>query len=124
MLARLTGPGKFRFILQPAMAIIIGVRQGVKDAHANLPPFLWGLVFHALYRRHALRTAFAGVRDLIAIAILLDMISQALIFREVHPGAAVLLGPVLIAVPYSVARSLANRIARLRRPPATAAGSV
>jgi ribose/xylose/arabinose/galactoside ABC-type transport system permease subunit len=124
MLARLTGPGRLRFILQPTMAIIIGARQGVKDAHANLPPFLWTLAFHASHRRHALRTAFTDIRDLIAIAILLDMISQALIFHDVHPGAAVLLGPVLIAVPYSVARELANRIARARRPRATAAGSV
>jgi hypothetical protein len=54
---------------------------------------------------------------LVAIAIILDLIAQAIILREVHPAAALLLGPVLIAVPYSIFRTLANRIAtgELRR---------
>jgi hypothetical protein len=59
---------------------------------------------------------FASVRNLVAIAILLDIISQYLIFREIHPGAALLLGPVLIAAPYSLARALANRVARGHGP--------
>ena len=122
--SRLLGPGKFRFIIQPAVAIILGVRHGLKDAHANLLPFLQMLAFQATHRRHAVRTAVADTRDLVAIAILLDIISQWLIFREIHPGAALLLGPVLIAVPYSLARELANRIGRARRARATAAGSV
>jgi hypothetical protein len=42
----------------------------------------------------------------------LDLLSQFLIFREIHPGAAILLGPVLIGVPYSVSRTFASRIAR------------
>jgi hypothetical protein len=124
MLARLTGPGKLRFIVQPIVAIIIGVLQGKKDAQANLPPFLWMLAFHASHRQHALRSAVIGVRDLVAVAILLDIISQLLIFHEVRPGAALLVGPLLIGVPYSFARELANRITRARRPRAAAAGSV
>jgi len=62
-----------------------------------------------------LRSALGSVRDLVAIAIILDVISQFLIFHEVHPGAALVLGPVLIAIPYSISRGLANRIARRRR---------
>jgi hypothetical protein len=123
MVARLTGPGKLRFIIQPAVAVIIGIRHGVKDVHANLPPFLWVLAFHASHRQHALRTAVVGVRDLVAVAILLDIISQALIFHHIYPGAALLVGPVLISFPYSLARELANRVIRARRPRATAAGS-
>ena len=60
---------------------------------------------------------FASVRNLAAIAILLDVVSQFLIFREVHPGAALLLGPVLIAFPYALSRALTNRIARRRSSP-------
>lgn len=47
-----------------------------------------------------------------AIAILLDVITQFLIFRDIHPGAALLLVPVLISLPYAVSRALTNRIAR------------
>ena len=38
------------------------------------------------------------------IAILLDVISQVLIFHEVRPGAALLVGPMLITLPYVLAR--------------------
>jgi hypothetical protein len=55
------------------------------------------LAFRRTHRLELFRTAIASVRDLVAIAIILDVISQVLIFRQVHPGAALLFGPVLIA---------------------------
>lgn len=121
LLARLSGPGRMRFILQPTVAIALGARDGVKDARAGLPPFVWALVFHGSRRSRLLRDMFASVRNLVAIAILLDVVSQFLIFREIHPGAALLLGPVLIALPYALSRAFSNRIARRRsgQTPAT-----
>jgi len=62
-----------------------------------------------------LRGALASVRNLVAVAILLDVASQFLIFRRVNPFAALLLGPVLIGLPYASSRALTNRIAG-RRP--------
>jgi hypothetical protein len=46
LIARLHGPGRMRFILQPTVAVLLGARDGVKDCRANKPPFVWGLVFH------------------------------------------------------------------------------
>jgi len=123
MFARLTGPGKLRFLIQPTVAVILGIRQGIKDAHANRLPFLRVLAIHASHRHHAMQTAVMDVRDLVAIAILLDIIFQWFLFHQIHPGAALILGPVLIAIPYSLARELANRVVRARRPRATAQGS-
>jgi hypothetical protein len=114
MLARLSGTGRLRFILQPIAAALLGLRDGKKDSQAGCPPFLLGLVYHRAHRSDLLRSAFASVRDLVAIAIIMDVISQFLIFREVHPGAALVLGPVLIAGPYSISRAVANRVARRR----------
>lgn len=114
MVARLSGPGRLRFILQPAMAIVIGARHGLRDAHQHLPPFVWALVFEPGQRRKLLGNAIARIRNLIAIAILLDVVSQLLILHRVHPAAALLLGPVLIAIPYSVARAFANRLVQSR----------
>ena len=124
MLARLSGPGRFRFILQPVVAIVLGARDGVKDARAGPPPFLWGLVFHPQHRSRLIKGAFASVNMLVCVAILLDVISQFLIFRRVNPGAALLLGPVLIGLPYSLSRAVSNRIARRRNgsAPVTPAG--
>jgi hypothetical protein len=119
ILARLSGPGRLRFIIQPTVAIILGARGGMKDASAGLPPFLWALLFHREHRRELLRSTLTSIRNLVAIAILLDLISQYLIFEEIHPGAALVVGPVLIAVPYALSRALANRAWRWkhqRRP--------
>ena len=115
MFARLHGPGRLRFIFQPTTAIVLGARDGVKDARAGNLPFLWSLAFHPVERPDLLRSALVSVRDLVAVAILLDVASQFLLFRRVNPFAALLLGPVLIAVPYASSRALTNRIAR-RRP--------
>jgi hypothetical protein len=41
MMARLSGPGRFRFVLQPLVAILLGARDGKKDARAGEAPFLW-----------------------------------------------------------------------------------
>jgi hypothetical protein len=113
MIARLHGPGRLRFILQPTVATILGIRDGAKDARAGKPPFLWDLVFHS-NRSGLVRSALASVRDLVAVAILLDVVAQFLIFRMVHPGTALLLGPVLIATPYATSRALANRVVHWR----------
>ncbi len=115
MFARLSGAGRLRFILQPVAALLVGTRDGIKDSQVGCPPFLSALVSQRKRRTDLLRSALASVRDLVAIAIIVDIISQFLIFQEVHPGAALLLGPVLITVPYSISRALANRIARRRR---------
>jgi hypothetical protein len=122
MLARLSGAGRLRFILQPTFAILIAIRHGLKDARAHMPPFLWAMAFHPS-RTVILRNALSGIRDLIAVAILLDMVFQMLILHRVHPAAALLLGPVLIGLPYSIARALTNRIAQARSGRSPAAGA-
>jgi hypothetical protein len=112
LVARIHGPGRLRFIFQPSVALVLGARDGVKDARAGNAPFLWSLLFHGAERPELVRSAMTSVHDLVAVAILLDVVSQFLILRRVNPFAALLLGPVLIALPYSSSRALTNRITR------------
>jgi hypothetical protein len=107
---RLTGPGRFRFILQPAVAVFLGIRAGISDARARRPPYIMGILVDPQGRRALLKEAFEQLAVLIAMSILLDAISQFLILHEVFPGPAVIVGPVLIALPYSLARAVTNRI--------------
>ena len=108
MAACFHGPGKSRFIPQPIVAMVFGARDGLKDARAGRLPFVWGLMFSRSDRAEMVRSALRSIRDLIAVAILLDVVLQLLIFRMVHPAAALLTGSVLIAFPYSSARALTN----------------
>lgn len=112
---RLTGPGRLRFIFQPAVAILLGWRGGLGDARAGRMPYLYGLLVDGAERKELARSGLTAVRNLVAVGIILDSVAQLLIYRQVHPGAALVVGPVLICVPYAVARALANRVTRLAR---------
>jgi hypothetical protein len=111
---RLTGPGRFRFVLQPLVATLLGIRSGRADARAGRPPYLLGLATDRLRRGELARDGFATVVNLILMGILLDSMFQWVILGTSHPGAALVVGPVLIGTPYAVARALSNRVASLR----------
>ena len=111
---RLTGPGRFRFVLQPLIATLLGIRNGLGDARAGRPPYLYGLLFQRGLRGELVRTGFETVVNLVLMGILLDAIFQWVILGVSHPGAALVVGPVLIGGPYALARALSNRLARLR----------
>jgi hypothetical protein len=108
---RFTGPGRLRFILQPTIAILIGLRGGLADARAGRPPYLFGLIMGGQSRRDLVRSGWAAVRNLVAMGIVLDAVAQLLIYRQVHPGAALVVGPFMIGLPYAVSRALTNRVA-------------
>jgi len=117
---RLTGPGRFRFILQPTVAIILGIRSGIADARAGKPPFVFAFLFDHSQRWLLLKHAFGQLSALLAMSILLDLVAQFLILRQMFALPALILGPVLIAVPYSTSRSLTGL---LWRPKATQGGA-
>ena len=111
---RLAGPGRFRFILQPSLAIFLGGRDGIADARAGRRPYLFALLTGTGDRRELARSALAAIANLLLMGILLDAAFQWVILGACYPGAALVVGPVLIAAPYSLARALANRAARAR----------
>ena len=108
---RLFGPGRFRFLLQPAVALALGVAAGRADARAGRAPYLYALLLGTEDRGGLARSALRDLANVLLLGILLDSVSQWLILGASYPGAALLVGPVLIAVPYAVARALANRLA-------------
>ena len=59
------------------------------------------------------RSGFETVVNLLLMGILLDAVFQWVILGVSHPGAALVVGPVLIVAPYSLTRELSNRLARL-----------
>ncbi len=111
---RLAGPGRFRFLFQPVIAILLGVRSGLADAREGRPPYLYGLLFHPGLRRGLMRSGFESVVNLLMMGILLDSLFQWVLIGASYPGAALIVGPVLIVLPYSLARALSNRLVRAR----------
>jgi hypothetical protein len=113
---RLRGPGRFRFILQPLVATVLGIRSGMADARAGRPPYLLGLVTGREQRRELARDGLRSIANLLLMGILLDSVFQWMILGQSYPGAALVVGPVLITTPYAMARALANRVTRSSAP--------
>jgi len=99
------------------VAILLGVRCGLADAKSRQSPFIYALLFHADKRRELLRSGMAAIGHVLAIGILLDAVAQLLIYKQIHPGAALVIGPALVFAPYAMARGLTLRLARRLQAP-------
>jgi hypothetical protein len=115
----LTGKGQVRLIVQPLMAIILGIRLGMKDARAGSPPFLLRL-FTEAGRGKLLKQSLSDVMVPLALAFGLDLIFQYLTLGRVRPLAAVVVGALLVWLPFAIARALTNRFWKRRQHQRTA----
>jgi uncharacterized membrane protein YedE/YeeE len=111
VLARYTGPFHFRLIVQPIVAIVLGIRDGIRDARDGEPPYLLALFSDRNLRSEQLATLWRSLRIGLVVAIVLDAVVQYLIFRSVRVVGAIVFGTILMALPYSLARGFANRYA-------------
>jgi hypothetical protein len=109
---RITGPLHFRILLQPTMAIFFGVRDGIRDAHENRPPYFWDIFVHPGHAKESLKSGFKAVARILILGLIMDAIYQFLALRWFYPGEAILVTLELVFVPYLLVRGPANRIAR------------
>ena len=105
------GPGRLRFFLQPVLAILLGVRDGVRDAKEGRPPYVWSVVT-GTDRVQQLKRGLKQIALPLGVGFILSLVFQYVIRRVVHVGIAVLFGAVFIAIPYMAARALSNRLYR------------
>ncbi len=111
MAGRITGPMKFRLLLQPVMASIFAVIAGLKDARTGKPPYFWALLSDPGHRRDMLRDGWKSVGKVFVFALVLDVVYQLVVLRFVYPGEAILVALLLAIVPYLIVRGLVTRIA-------------
>jgi hypothetical protein len=123
LLDRVSGPMKFRLILQPAMAAFFAIRSGLADAKAGKPPYLWALLWDRGQREAMLKDGWKSVGRVFILALVLDVVYQIIVLRFVYPGEAVIVAVVLAIVPYLIVRGLTTRIARKKRAESKARAS-
>ncbi len=109
---RVTGPMKFRLLLQPLMAVIFAVMSGLKDAKAGKPPYFWALLTEPAHRRDMLKDGWKSVGKVFVLALVLDVVYQFVVARFIYPGEAIVVALSLAIVPYLIVRGLVTRIAR------------
>lgn len=111
MLDRITGPMKFRLVLQPAMAMIFATVAGLKDATAGKPPYFWSLWSDPIHRAERIRDGWHSVGKVFLLAMVLDVVHQVLVLDTVYPGETVIVALLLAIVPYLILRGLITRLA-------------
>jgi hypothetical protein len=114
MAARVSGPMKFRLVLQPLMASFFAIRAGLADARSGKPPYFWGLVSDSADRVGMLEGGWKDVGKVFILAIVLDVVYQIIVFRFVYPGEALVVAVILAILPYLILRGLVTRM--LRKP--------
>jgi hypothetical protein len=119
LLARVSGPMKFRLVLQPLMASFFAIRAGLADARADRPPYLWGLLSDHGQRAEMVKEGWSKIGRVFIFAFLLDVVYQIIELRFVYVGEAVIVSFVLAILPFLILRGLVTRLARLKNTAST-----
>jgi|SRR5712675_2966687 len=112
------GPLAMRFVMQPIVASLLGIRAGRADARHGRPPYFWSIFksgdIHD--RRALLRDGWGDVGKMFCVAIALDVVYEFVVFHWVYPIQALIVACLLALLPYLVLRGIANRLASKRTP--------
>jgi len=114
LLARVSGPMKFRLVLQPCMAAFFAIRSGLADARAGKTPYFWCLLSDPHQRADMIKDGWKGVGRVFILALVLDAVYQLIVLHFVYPGEMVAVAIILAILPYLILRGLVTRLARRR----------
>ncbi len=112
---RLSGPMHFRFILQPVMATIFAVKDGIKDAREGRVAYFWGLFTEPEHRMDLIRRGWKSVGKIFCLALVLEVIYQVWQLHTFYPGEGLFIALVLAIVPYLLIRGPVNRLMGRKR---------
>ena len=104
-------PMRFRFILQPSMAAIVAIRDGLKDVRTGRSPYFWTVLRNPDERIGRLREGLNVTARIILLGLAIDVIYQVLVLKTFYPNEAVIVALLLAFVPYLLIRGLVVRIA-------------
>ena len=112
LIARVSGPMKFRLVLQPCMAAFFAIRSGLADARAGKTPYFWCLLSDPGQRADMIKDGWKSVGRVFILALVLDAVYQIMVLHFVYLGEMIIVAFVLAIVPYLIVRGLVTRVAR------------
>jgi hypothetical protein len=112
LIERPTGPMAFRFILQPIMAAIAALRDGVNDAKFGRSPYFWALLTNPFESGHSLYEGLISTARVILLGLCMDAAYQWIVLKTFYPAEAVIVAIALAFFPYLLLRGPVARIAR------------
>ena len=113
----------FRFILQPLMASIAAVADGVNDARSGRTPYLWAIITRPNERVTRLNEGLNATARVLLIGFAMDAIYQFRVFGTLYPVEALFVSVALAFIPYLLLRGPVARVVawwhRLHHRPST-----
>lgn len=120
IIERLGGPLTLRFILQPLMATILGIRDGLIRARERRFADTAQKDGLSERRRSAMRATWRSIRSVFILAVALDTIYQIAILHWFYPGETFVVAVFVSLLPYLCVRSVVaaslNRDMRVNSP--------
>lgn len=112
LIERPDGPLSFRFVLQPLMAAVAALHDGLRDARAARSPFARALLREPEQRIARLTEALNAIDRIILLGLLMDIVYQVIALNRFYPAESVIVALLLAVAPYVVLRGLITRGAR------------
>ena len=109
---RVDGPMSFRLVIQPLVATFLGVRAGMRDARVGAPIYGWSLISNPAHRRDLAHDGWKDIGKVFILAVVLDIVYELIVFRELHLGQPMIMGLVLVLPAYLLTRGPVNRLLR------------
>jgi hypothetical protein len=112
IVARPGGPMTFRFILQPTMAAIAALRDGVADARAGRTPYLDAILRGEGGRGARLWEGVISTARILILGVVMDIVYQLVFLDTFYPAESAIIAVLLAFVPYALLRGPMERLAR------------
>ena len=106
---------RFRFILQPVMAGIAALHDGIADARTGRTPYFWALVTRSSRLLGRLEEGVISTDRVLLLGLVMDTIYQLIVLKTFYPAEAAIVAIVLAFIPYLLLRGPITRFALYRR---------
>ncbi|CDZ68268.1 Hypothetical protein NGAL_HAMBI2605_65530 [Neorhizobium galegae bv. orientalis] len=108
---RVNGPMTFRFILQPVMAFVAALPDGINDARHGHSAFFWTRRGDPTLKRGRLSQGLASLARVVLLGISMDVIYQMRVFERFYPIEALVMAILLAVIPYFIFRPVIEWLA-------------
>lgn len=112
IIGRLSGPMTFRFFLQPTMAFLAALPDGIGDARQGRSGFFWASWGNPDAKTGRLKEGLESTARIVLLGLSMDVIYQFRVHDHFYPAEAVLMAVMLALVPYFLFRGIIERVAR------------
>ena len=112
LIDRADAPMRFRFILQPLMAAIAAILDGLKDARTGRSPYFWTMLRNPRERIERLNEGLNATASIILLGLVMDAIYQIIVLKRFYPAEAVIVALLFAFIPYVIIRGPVLRIER------------